>query len=362
MFVRSLHQFLRFGRLRIVCGMLVLTISLISSFPAEAIDSLPFSGNPLLATVDDEPVHLEDIKNSQIHDAMVNLHAMQERALKETLIKKLAVKHPELATKSPPQITPKAITEFYNTTPGVKELGTFGDMQKEIGEYLERSSRDAYIEQEFQHALEKGWVKVFLKPPMDFKLVADVGTAVLWFRGAAHKNKRVFLLEYSDFQCPFCKRVQPTLEKLRKRYKKEVQFGYRHFPLPFHKDAKFFAEAVECAGEQNRFWELQSLLYKESDFATLDNVSEYARRAGVRNLKDFQTCLDAGRYRAKVLADIREGTHLGIQGTPTFVLGLYDPDAGTVTGEMMSGAVSEEGFRKILEKYIATSHAHAGTQ
>ncbi|NIP99362.1 MAG: thioredoxin domain-containing protein, partial [Nitrospinaceae bacterium] len=76
-------------------------------------------------------------------------------------------------------------------------------------------------------------------------------------------DRKVFVLEYSDFQCPFCRRVQPTLKKLRKRYASKVQFGYRHFPLPFHKQAVRLAEAVECARDQGRFWEFQDILYRD---------------------------------------------------------------------------------------------------
>ncbi|MEE9258601.1 MAG: DsbA family protein [Nitrospinaceae bacterium] len=355
----AMHRSFRLFGFLILWGILIFPGTLVSQALADTSGYKPFDNDPLLAIVDGEPVLMDDVKNAQIHDAMLKLHSMQRRALKEFILKKLVNKHPELDKQPIPEVTRDDIIQFYNGTSGVKELGTLKQMEKEIREYLERSFRESFVEQRFQRAVKKGWVKVFLKSPPDFKLVAGVNTAMLWFQGKEHNAKRVFLLEYSDFQCPFCKRVQSTLNKLRKRYAKEVQFGYRHFPLPFHKGAKFLAEAVECARDQGRFWELQAVLYKISDPAGPKNIADHARRAGVKNLKGFQTCVSTAKYRKRVLNDIRDGSQLGIQGTPTFILGLYDSETGTVSGEMMSGAVSEDRFSRVIEKYLSASRAEA---
>jgi predicted DsbA family dithiol-disulfide isomerase len=88
-------------------------------------------------------------------------------------------------------------------------------------------------------------------------------------------------------------------------------------------------------------------------------VVHSARIAQVKNLKAFQDCWEEGKYSAKIMNDIREGSQLGIQGTPTFILGLYNPANDTVTGEMFSGAVSEEQFVRKIEKYLALSRSEA---
>jgi protein-disulfide isomerase len=205
-------------------------------------------------------------------------------------------------------------------------------------------------------ALEKGWIKVFLEPPGEFVLVAKVGSAMNWFDDK-NRSRKIFLLEYSDFQCPFCKRVQGTLIKIRKRYSREVQFGYRHFPLPFHKEAKQMAEAVECARDQGKFWQLHSLFYKSSESTPMTSnlVMALARGAGVKDMPAFQKCWIGGRHEARVRNDIQEGASMGIQGTPAFIVGMYDKEMGHVSGEILSGAVSEENFMLVIEKYIALS-------
>ncbi|GJL77541.1 MAG: hypothetical protein NPINA01_05300 [Nitrospinaceae bacterium] len=321
-----------------------------------------YTNNPIVATVDGEYLMMDDLKNAQIHDAMSQLHNMQTRVLKEKILQQLAIKHPEFLKDDIPEVTEKEITHFYETTPGVKQLGTFEKMRDEIREYLEGAYRDTYINKKYQHAIEKKWVKIYLKPPSEFRVVAGLGSAMLWNQEASKKNPKVFVLEYSDFQCPFCKRVQKTLKSLRKVYSENVQFGYRHFPLPFHKEARNLAEVVECARDQDKFWELQSILYEKSDDSqtlTETEILKLARQAGVKNLKEFQTCWSERKYKNRVSEDIREGVRLGIQGTPTFVLGLYDPENGTVSGEMFSGAVSQDKFVQAIEKYLALSRAEA---
>ncbi|MCH8158192.1 MAG: thioredoxin domain-containing protein, partial [Nitrospinae bacterium] len=134
---------------------------------------------------------------------------------------------------------------------------------------------------------------------------------------------------------------------------------YRHFPMDFHKEAKIMAESVECARDQGRFWELQKLLYEHSGPVQRSNLHQYAKRAGVPSMRRFQTCLKERKYKGRILKDLRDGMKLGIQGTPTFILGTFDPETGTVSGELMSGAVSEEKFSRAIEKYLSITRAEA---
>ena len=327
--------------------------------PSKNIQS--YTNNPLVAIVDGEPIMMNDIKSASIHDAMDRLHKLQESALKDKTLQILSKKHPEFRNQKPREVTPKDIENFYYTTPGVKELGTLEQMRHEIRQYLEDVFHENHVEKNYQLALKKGWAKIYLKPPSEFRLVADIGSAMRWFDNDDKVSRKVYLLEFSDFQCPFCKRVQPTLAKLRKRFAGQVQFGYRHFPLPFHKEAQGLAEAVECAREQGRFWELHSLFYKlnGSTAITRDRVILFAERAGIKSIPEFQKCWTTGKHREQVLNDIRKGGQLGIQGTPAFVLGIYDKESNEVVGEMLSGAVSEEKFNLLIEKYLSISRAEA---
>lgn len=327
---------------------------------ADSVKTPVYSNNPVAAEVDGEPIYLDDLKHIRIQEALKQLHEMQTRSLKEKILDRLVEKRPGLIKKHAPKVTEVEIKQFYDSNPGIKELGSLTKVSTEIRDYLEKSFRQVHIEQQYQHAVQQGWVKVYLKPPNDFHLLAGVGTAALWSKEEVPSNKRVFVLEYSDFQCPFCKRVQSTLRKLRAKYADEVQFGYRHFPLPFHKEAVGLAQAVECARDQNKFWELQDLFYENiSNAVGKDEIMKLAKRAGVEDARAFELCWQSGKYKQRVQKDIRDGAELGIQGTPTFILGTYDSESKTVSGEMFSGAVSEEKFVHVIEKYLSSTRSEA---
>jgi len=343
-------------------GIPVLTVFLtlfLSQVSAEPGKLQLYDNNPVLAVVEGEPIILDDLKTQEIHGVMIQLHQMQEIALKEKILEKLSGKHPEMKLSQAPLPNRGDIARFYQNTPAVRELGTPEKMEGEIREYLRKVFRSSYIEDRYQMAIKKGWAKVYLQPPLEFKLKAEIKTAKLWFEGADGRSRRIFLLEYSDFQCPFCKRVQGTLDRLRKKYSKEVQFGYRHFPLDFHKEAKFMAEAVECARDQDRFWEFQKILYEHSNTIERTNIHLYAKTAGVMNLRQFKTCVQERKYKNRVLNDLRDGMKLGIRGTPTFILGTFDPDTRTVSGDFLSGAVSEEKFSQVIDKHLSIPRAEA---
>ena len=352
----SSHQLLKVLEVSVVIFLLG---PLFSYVHAESKGPRSHANNPILAVVDGESLTLEDLKNSQIHDAMVQLYQIQTQVLKEAVLVKLTKNHPELKLDSEmPLPSEDDVIRFYENTPGIKEMGTLEKMRSEIIGYLKKVFHNAYVNDRYQLAIKKGWAKVYLQPPLEFKLKARVSTAKLWFDEDDGLARRVFLLEYSDFQCPFCKRVQGTLDKLREQYSKEVQFGYRHFPLDFHKEAKHMAESVECAREQGKFWELQKLLYASGSVSRA-KLHQYAKKAGVRNIDRFKTCLKERKYKDRVLDDLKEGMKLGIRGTPTFILGTYDTDTRVVHGELLSGAVSEEKFKEAIEKYLSTSRAEA---
>ena len=319
-----------------------------------------YSNNPIAAQIDGEPVYLDDLKHVRIQETLQQLYEMQTRALKEKILVKLTEKHPELIADKIPKVTTAEIKSFYEGNPGIKKLGTLSKVSAEIRDYLEKSFRQVHIEQQYQNAVSQGWVKVFLTPPNDFRLVAGIGTAMLWAEEKQPANKRVFVLEYSDFQCPFCKRVQGTLKNLRKRYSNEVQFGYRHFPLPFHKEAQVLAQAVECARDQDKFWQLQELFYENiSNTVDEKEIMKMVKLAGVKDIPAFNQCLSSEKYAQRVQNDIREGAELGIQGTPTFILGVYDSESKTVSGKMFSGAVPEEKFVGVIEKILTSIRTEA---
>ncbi len=242
-----------------------------------------YSSNPIVASVDGEPIWLDELKNAQIQEIMVRLHRSQEILLRQKVLKLLAKNHPELLPKPIPRILKSDVVTFYKSEPGIKDIGKLDQIENEIRVYLEKLQRREHLRdlnKRYGLAVKKGWVVDHFGPPNDFQLLVGIGTAMLWFNGKSQSESKVFFMEFSDFLCPFCKKVQRTLNDLRKRYANRVQFGYRHFPL--HQEARVLSEAVECARDQDRFWQYQSAIYKNPEGLREENqILEVAQRAVV---------------------------------------------------------------------------------
>ncbi|MFH1956390.1 MAG: thioredoxin domain-containing protein [Patescibacteria group bacterium] len=152
----------------------------------------------------------------------------------------------------------------------------------------------------------------------------------------------ITLVEFSDFECPFCERHYPTLNKILNDYKGKVRLAYKHFPLSFHPNGQKAAEASECADEQGKFWEYHDKLFENlSGGYSLDNFKKWAKDLGLNSGK-FNECLDSGKYAKKVQADFQEGTEKGVNGTP----------ATFVNGQLVSGALPYDSFKQIIDSLL----------
>lgn len=155
-------------------------------------------------------------------------------------------------------------------------------------------------------------------------------------------NAPITLVEFSDFECPFCERHFPTLNKILEDYKGKVRLVYKHFPLGFHPNAQKAAEASECADEQGKFWEYHDKLFENQPTGySLEKFKQWAKDLGL-NANKFNDCLDSGKYAKKVQADYQEGVARGVNGTP----------ATFVNGQLVSGALPYEVFKQIIDNLI----------
>ena len=314
-----------------------------------------FSNNPTVAVIDGQPLHLDDLKNATIHQMMVQTFKMQKSLLKQKALEILQANHEELKLDAIRPVSEEEIKEFYRKEPGIRDIGALEEMKGEIRIYLEKLKRQSYlynIDKKYEIAVRNGWVIDHFKAPNDFRVQAEIGSAMLWFKGKDNQNRQVLLMEYSDFLCPFCRKVQRTLNALRRKYKDEVEFGYRHFPL--HEEARDLAEAVECARDHGKFWEYQGRIYDNPQrHKNLEHLIHTARDAGIKDLTAFESCMVNGKYRERVQSDMEHGFRLGVQGTPTFIIGIFNHEKSTVNGEIFSGAVTGDKFSRLIEKYLA---------
>jgi len=152
------------------------------------------------------------------------------------------------------------------------------------------------------------------------------------------KGAPVTIVEFSDFQCPFCIRAEKTVTELLAAYPEKIRLVYRDFPLPNHKLAPKAAEASQCAADQDKYWEMHDKLFSVEGKLEVDNLKKYARDVGLDGDK-FDKCLDSGE-KAKVVAEHHKaGEALGINGTPAFF----------INGRMLSGAQPLDAFKKLVD-------------
>lgn len=156
------------------------------------------------------------------------------------------------------------------------------------------------------------------------------------------KDAKVVIIEFSDYECPACKRAEPVVKQLTSYYKDRILLVYRDFPLyQAHPFAQRAAEAAQCAFEQNKFWEMHSKLFEGQEPLDVSSLKRYAREIGLDGGR-FDSCLDSRKYRQEVENDAQDGLKAGVKGTPTFF----------INGKMYTGGRSFEEFRKIIDREL----------
>ncbi|MCL2326699.1 MAG: thioredoxin domain-containing protein [Proteobacteria bacterium] len=166
-----------------------------------------------------------------------------------------------------------------------------------------------------------------------------VNTAGSPMRGAA--DAPVTLVLFTEFECPFSKRVTPTLEQLLKEYEGKINLVFKHLPLPFHANAQKAGEAAMAAHAQGKFWEMHDLMFANQQALSVDDLKKYAAQLGL-DVERFAAELDSGAYAAIVAADMAAASGAGISGTPTFV----------INGKLFVGAQPIESFRAVINEAL----------
>lgn len=158
------------------------------------------------------------------------------------------------------------------------------------------------------------------------------------------RNAKISIVEFSDFECPFCSRLHPTLERIVSEYDGEVNWVYRHFPLSsIHNNAEDAAIASECAAEQGKFWEYAKELFNSQTSLSRNTYISIASNVGLNGGK-FESCLDSDKYDGKVSDNLNEATEAGGRGTPYSVILTKDGQSIPI-----SGAVPYEQFQGVIQ-------------
>ncbi len=241
------------------------------------------------------------------------------------------------AAKRATPVTDQEVAQFFEANRDRAQGRTLEQLGPQIRDFLVSQRALQARAQLVEELKAKGaGIKVMLDPPR-YTVATSAADPV---RGVA--SAPVTIIEFSDYQCPFCGRVNPTLEQVRKAYGDKVKIIFKDFPLPNHPQAPKAAEAAHCAGEQGKYWELHDHMFANQRALNVPDLKQYAATLGLDAAK-FNQCLDSGKHAGLVAAGTAQGERMGVNSTPT----LY------VNGRPLIGAQPFEAFKQIIDEELS---------
>ena len=246
----------------------------------------------------------------------------EERAFLQGIAEKVQAKPTEAEAK-----------KFYEDNKARLEGQSFEQVKGMIDVQLQQEKQRRVIGEYLSQLKKQSNVQILLPAPR-IEVKAEGPS-----KGPA--NAPVTIVEFSDFECPFCSRGKKTVDEVMEAYKGKVRLVFRDYPLPFHKKAQKASEAGLCAEEQGKFWEMHDKMFDEQKLDLAD-LKATAKALGVDAAK-FDACLDSGKFEGKVKANMEAGQAAGVNGTPAFF----------INGRLLSGAQPFDKFKEIMDQELA---------
>jgi protein-disulfide isomerase len=317
----------------------------------------PVEGTPatrVAAEAAGQAILVEDLEAPlamRIHELEKSIYQLKKQRLDQMISKIVLQKEAERNGMTVQQlIDNKILSKGIEITP--EEIGRYYDANRQKWSQVKKSEEEVRGEIRNQLAQQKGYQKI-----MDYAatLYADYGVAVhlqepsppylsTSLDGGISKGPRnapITVIEFSDYQCPACKKSHETVRAVQSIYSDKVLWVFKDFPLHRSESSLRAAEAARCAGEQGKFWDYQDSLFSGANEPGPDLLVGYASKLGL-NTEDFGSCLESGKYRPMVEKDLQEGWRAGINSTPTFV----------INHKVVSGAVPLETLDTIIRREL----------
>ena len=328
-----------------------LCAALVFSMACTAAPGLAQSGSEVVGRVGDRPVTMADLDEAwRMTDASVRIRMLQElydvrrRTLDlvvgEILVERAAVaggvSRDELLARELPSrtlpVTDEDIALLYGQNQNAFGGRTLEQMRPELRAFLDQQ-RPTQALRAFMSELraDADDVQIDLEPP---RTAIALGADDPVFGPA---SASVEIIEFSDFQCPFCQRLTETLEQLKTEHGSAIRLVFKDYPLPNHAQAFKAAEAGNCANQQGRFWELHDTMFSQQSELEVDDLKRHAGALGMDQAA-FDECLDSGRFAEQVNADLTAGQQYGVSSTPTVF----------INGRAVMGAAPFEVFDEII--------------
>lgn len=220
----------------------------------------------------------------------------------------------------------------------IPESNINDQVKERIFAYMKEQKRGELVQAYVAKLSKNAPVEVYFSKPKS-NLQVDAGNSPF----AGGEKAKVTIVEFSDFQCPFCSRAADTVNQIKKKYGNKIKIVFKHFPLPMHQQAMPASEAAMCVYEQSKdkFWKMHDILFKHQDKLSNDDLAKHAKEAGADE-KKFKECFDAKKYAETIQKDLAYGEKLGVRSTPTFF----------INGQILSGALPIEQFSEVIDEEL----------
>jgi len=287
---------------------------------------------------------------SDLYEAELKVYEIKYAKLQSMLLEKFMNQDPDKKNLTNDEFLDKHIAKSLKITDAqvdafIKERQIPKDqinpeIKARIVEYLTVESKKVAVDNWIAAKTKKTPVEIYIHKPTLPTFEVNVGDAP--FKGSS--DAKVTIVEFSDFQCPFCSKGAQVLSAIEKKYGNKVKIAFKHYPLPFHAQARIAAEASMCANEQDTklFWKMHDAMFADQSKLDKDNLIATAKKIGAKEA-DFKTCLESGKFKAKIDANVAEGAAIGIKSTPTFF----------INGKLISGAQPLEVFSEVIDADLA---------
>ena len=316
----------------------------------------PPPGEQPVATLNGEAIYLSDLPVSpEERKLRQRLYELQMTSLGNNIANRLLEAAAEEATAEIEDYVNRQIGHKIGA-PTNKEISAYYDSQREkinkplkevrqqIIVLLQRQKASAHLAELITELREAAELEIRLDPPRLPVSLEDV-------RSRGPEDAAVTVVEYSDFQCPFCRRVQPFLAELHEKYGDDVRWVFKDLPLvDIHPEAMRAAQAARCAGEQGKFWEYRAKLFEQELF-TDAMYSDLAKELKIK-ASPLMECLESGKFEEPVLAEKVEAERLGIEGTPAIL----------VNGILSTGARSIQHYDTLIGNELKAARATGATE
>lgn len=337
----------------VLLALLALAVACSESTSKPQFNFKPAPKEGLAAKIGDVEVTNAEVADgieSEIYEAEQKLFEIRFNKLKGIIIEKMIAGDSRKGNLSADEFLTKYISK--DVMISEKEIDAFikdqsipaehinPQIREKIKSYLEMERKKEAVDKWIAEQTKKTNVDIYLAKPRRPSFEINVGDAP----AVGNSDAKVTVVEFSDFQCPFCAKGADIIKSLKKKYGNKVRFVFKNFPLPFHNQAEGAAVAGLCANEQSTdlFWKMHDAMFADQTKLDVDSLKATAKKNGVK-ADQFNKCLDENKYLAKVQADMEEGRKIKVKSTPTFF----------INGQLINGAQPLEVFTEIIDEELS---------